>query len=66
MALVVLLVALAVLVVKDRDFWFGNSDTTTAEDNTSEWNPNAVVQPRDPDHTRRRNRPLPPRVPPSR
>jgi TonB family protein len=45
MALVVLLVALAVLVVKDRDFWFGNSDTTTAEDNTSEWNPNAVVQP---------------------
>ena len=48
MALVVLLVALAVLVVKDRDFWFGNSDTTTAEDNTSEWNPNAVVQPATP------------------
>ncbi len=45
MALVVLLVALAVLVVKDRDFWFGNSDATAAEDNTPEWNPNTVVQP---------------------
>ena len=45
MALVVLLVALAVLVVKDRDFWFGNSDAATAEDNTPEWNPNTVVQP---------------------
>lgn len=45
MALVVLLAALAVLVVKDRDFWFGNSDAATAEDNTPEWNPNTVVQP---------------------
>src|SRR5579863_1185383 len=45
MALVVLLVALAVLVVKDRDFWFGNSDAVTAEDNTPEWNPNAFWQP---------------------
>jgi TonB family protein len=44
-ALVVLLGALAVLVVKDRDFWFGNSDAATAEDNTPEWNPNTVVQP---------------------
>jgi len=44
-ALVVLLVALAVLVVKDRDFWFGNSDAATAEDNTPEWNPSTVVQP---------------------
>ncbi len=44
-ALVVLLVALAVLVVKDRDFWFGNSDATTAEENTPEWNPKAPVEP---------------------
>jgi periplasmic protein TonB len=45
LALGVLLVALVVLVVKDHDFWFGNSDAAVAEDNTPEWNPNAVVQP---------------------
>jgi len=45
LALVVLLFALAVLVVKDRDFWFGNGDAATAEQNTPEWNPNSPVQP---------------------
>jgi TonB family protein len=45
LALAVLLLALVVLVVKDRDFWFGNTDATVAEDNTPEWNPNTVVQP---------------------
>ena len=44
-ALAVLLVALVVLVVKDHDFWFGNSDAAAVEDNAPEWNPNAVVQP---------------------
>ncbi|MGA8492410.1 MAG: TonB family protein [Terriglobales bacterium] len=44
-ALVVLLVALVVLVVKDHDFWFGNSDAAVAQDNTPEWNPNTVLQP---------------------
>jgi TonB family protein len=44
-ALAVLLVALVVLVVKDRDFWFGNSDATAAEENTPEWNPKAPVEP---------------------
>jgi TonB family protein len=45
LALAVLLVALVVLVVKDHDFWFGNSDAVAAEDNTPEWNPKTVVQP---------------------
>jgi TonB family protein len=45
LALVVLLFALAVLVVKDRDFWFGNADVATADQNAPEWNPNTVVQP---------------------
>jgi TonB family protein len=44
MALVVLLVALVVLVVKDHDFWFGNSDAAVAQDNTPEWNPNTAMQ----------------------
>ncbi len=45
LALGVLLVALAVLVVKDRDFWFGNADAAVADETTPEWNPNSVVQP---------------------
>jgi TonB family protein len=44
LALVLLLVALTVLVVKDRDFWFGDADTTTADQTTPEWIPNSVAQ----------------------
>ena len=44
-ALVILLVALAVVVVKDRDYWFGNAETAVAEEATPEWVPGRVVQP---------------------
>jgi TonB family protein len=44
LALVLLLAALTVLVVKDRDFWFGGPDTTTADQTTPEWVPNSVAQ----------------------
>jgi len=43
-ALVILLVALAVVVVKDRDFWFGNAETAVADEATPEWVPGRVVQ----------------------
>jgi protein TonB len=43
-ALVLLLVALTVVVVKDREFWFSNAETAVA-DETPEWIPNRVVQP---------------------
>ena len=35
-ALVLLLVALAVVIVKDREFWFGSDDTVEADASTSE------------------------------
>ncbi len=35
-ALVLLLVALAVVIVKDREFWFGSDDTVEADTSTSE------------------------------
>src|SRR5271167_3518915 len=44
LALVLLLVALAAVVVKDRDFWFGDAETAVA-DETPEWVPSHVVQP---------------------
>jgi protein TonB len=43
LALVVLLVALAVLLVKDREFWFGAAETPVA-DETTEWVPSSVAQ----------------------
>jgi periplasmic protein TonB len=43
-ALVLLLVALVVVVVKDREFWFGGAETQVA-DETPEWVPSHVVQP---------------------
>ncbi len=45
LALVLLLMALTVLLVKDRDFWFGGAETQTADETTPEWIPNRVVQP---------------------
>jgi protein TonB len=44
-ALVLLLTALVVLVVKDREFWFGGADAPVADETTPEWIPNRVVQP---------------------
>jgi periplasmic protein TonB len=44
-ALVVLLMALAVLVIKDRDFWFGNAETPIADAAEPEWVPGSIVQP---------------------
>jgi TonB family protein len=44
LALALLLVALVALVVKDRDFWFGDSDAAVAEETTPEWTPNKVFQ----------------------
>lgn len=44
LALVLLLVALAVVVVNDREFWFGPAETSVADETTPEWNPNAVAQ----------------------
>ena len=41
-ALVLLLVALAVVVVKDREFWFSNAETAVA-DETPEWVPSRVA-----------------------
>ena len=44
LALVLLLVALAVVVVNDREFWFGQAETSVADETTPEWNPTAVAQ----------------------
>lgn len=44
LALVLLLVALAVVVVNDREFWFGQAETSVADETTPEWNPSAVAQ----------------------
>jgi TonB family protein len=44
-ALVFLLVALAVLLVKDREFWFGDAETTVADQTSIEWVPGSVVPP---------------------
>jgi TonB family protein len=44
LALVLLLMALTVLLVKDRDFWFGGAETQAADETTPEWIPNRVVQ----------------------
>lgn len=43
-ALVLLLMALAVVVINDRDFWFGNAEQSVADETTPEWIPNSVVQ----------------------
>jgi len=42
-ALVILLVALVVVVVNDRDFWFGDAETPVADDATPEWVPSKVA-----------------------
>jgi len=44
LALVLLLVALAVVVVNDREFWFGQAETSVADETTPEWNPSSVAQ----------------------
>jgi TonB family protein len=43
-ALVILLVALAVLLVKDRQFWFGDTQAAAADDTSPEWVPSRVAQ----------------------
>ena len=43
-ALVLLLVALAVLLVKDREFWFGDAETAVADETSTEWVPSSVAQ----------------------
>src|SRR5277367_242296 len=43
-ALILLLVALTVLVIKDRDFWFGDAKNTVASETAPEWNPATVMQ----------------------
>jgi protein TonB len=44
LALVLLSVALAVVVVNDREFWFGDADATVANETTPEWVPSSVAQ----------------------
>ena len=43
-ALVILLVALAVLLVKDREFWFGDAQAAAADETSPEWIPGSVTQ----------------------
>ena len=43
-AFVILLVALAVLVVKDREFWFGDAQAAAGDETSPEWVPSRVVQ----------------------
>jgi len=43
-ALVILLVALAVLVVKDREFWFGDAQAAAADETSPVWIPSSVAQ----------------------
>jgi TonB family protein len=42
-ALVILLVALVVVVVNDRGFWFSDTETSTADDASPEWVPSKVA-----------------------
>jgi TonB family protein len=42
-ALVLLLVALAVVLVNDRGFWFGSTETSVADETTPEWVPSKVT-----------------------
>jgi TonB family protein len=44
-ALVLLLVALAVVLVNDRGFWFGSTETSVADETTPEWVPSKVSAP---------------------
>jgi len=44
LALILLLVALAVLLVKDREFWFGDAETAVADETSPEWVPSGVAQ----------------------
>jgi TonB family protein len=44
LAFVLLLVALTVLVVKDREFWFSDAGASVAEENSPEWIPGSVSQ----------------------
>jgi TonB family protein len=44
LALILLLVAFTVLVIKDRDFWFGDAGNTVASETSPEWNPATVMQ----------------------
>ena len=44
LALVLLSVALAVVVVNDREFWFDDADATVANETTPEWVPSSVAQ----------------------
>jgi TonB family protein len=44
LALVLLLVCLTVLVIKDRDFWFGDAENNVASETSPEWNPATVMQ----------------------
>ncbi len=43
-ALVLLLVTLSVLLVKDREFWFGDGEAQVADETEPEWIPNRVLQ----------------------
>ena len=44
-ALALLLVALIVVLVRNRDVWQGSDDTTAVDDSSPVWNPKADVQP---------------------
>jgi TonB family protein len=44
LSLVLLLVALGVLVVKDRDFWFSDANAAVADETTPEWIPGSVAK----------------------
>ena len=44
LALVLLLVALAVVVVNDREFWFADAEASVAEETSPEWVPSSVAQ----------------------
>ena len=44
LAFVLLLAALTVLVVKDREFWFGDTGASVTEENSPEWIPGSVSQ----------------------
>lgn len=44
LALVLLSLALVVVVVNDRQFWFGDTPTSVAEETTPEWVPGSVSQ----------------------
>jgi TonB family protein len=44
LALVLLSLALVVVLINDRQFWFGDATTSVADETTPEWVPNSVAQ----------------------